>query len=165
MLAAHKTRGSVPFQEKGCQEFNWIPIIQQYLRQNPSTCKGFCRSLELLSTTTTTLNLQEALDGHFSTFAMPPTHDNEDHGAAIQLHCPGDVGDDGVCDDVGSVPLGRRRRQLSNHPTLFCDGDPVGHAVLGVLSSAEVSSGGGLPGGWGWSGGHQSGQAHARPRS
>src|SRR5215467_14513356 len=49
-------------------------LSYQYLRQNRSTCKGFCRFLELLSTTTTTLNPQEALDGHFSMFAMPPTH-------------------------------------------------------------------------------------------
>jgi hypothetical protein len=30
--------------------------IEQYLRQNRSTCKGFCRFIELLSATTTTPN-------------------------------------------------------------------------------------------------------------
>jgi hypothetical protein len=36
-------------------------VPNQYLRQNRSTCKGFCRFIELLSATTTTPNLQEAL--------------------------------------------------------------------------------------------------------
>ena len=46
--------------------------LDQYLRQNWSTCKGFWRFIELLSATTTTPNPQEALNGHFSMFAMPP---------------------------------------------------------------------------------------------
>src|SRR5438128_9739972 len=54
----------------------------QYLRQNRSTCKGFCRFIELLSATTTTPHPQEALDGHFSTFAMPPPRCDEDNAAS-----------------------------------------------------------------------------------
>src|SRR5688572_9807408 len=89
------------------------PIIRrplyQYLRQNRSTCKGFCRFIELLSATTTTPHLQEALDGYFSTFAMSPTHCNEDHAASMQPYCAGSAGDDGACDDVGPVPVGWHR--------------------------------------------------------
>src|SRR5437899_4595279 len=83
--------------------------VDQYLRQNRSTCKGFCRFLELLSATTTTPYLQEALDGHFSTFAMSPTHCNEDHAASMQPYCAGYAGDDGACDDVGPIPVGWHR--------------------------------------------------------
>jgi len=57
-------------------------LDEQYLRQNWSTCKGFCRFIELLSATTTTPNPQEALDGHFSTFAMPPPRCDEDNAAS-----------------------------------------------------------------------------------
>src|SRR5438309_5349478 len=118
--------------------------ILQYLRQNRSPCKGFCRFIELLSATTTTPYLQEALDGHCSTFAMPPTYCDEDHAASIQPYCAGYTGHDGACDDVRPVPLGGARRQLSNGPTLFCDGDAVGDAILGVLSAPYISDRGGL---------------------
>src|SRR5438128_5665829 len=90
----------------------------QYLRQNRSTCKGFCRFIELLSATTTTPNPQEALDGHLSMFAMPPTHRPEDNAAAMPPHCVGDGGHDEACDDVGPVPVGRPRGQLSDRATL-----------------------------------------------
>src|SRR5713101_2916465 len=83
-----------------------IASLIQYLRQNWSACKGFCRFIELLSTTTTTPNPQEALDGHCSTFAMPPTRGDEDNAASMQPYRSGDVGHDGTCDDVGPVPVG-----------------------------------------------------------
>src|SRR5688572_2125253 len=86
-----------------------IHFNNQYLRQNRSTCKGFCRFIELLSATTTTPHLQEALDGYFSTFAMSPTHCNEDHAASMQPYCAGSAGDDRACDDVGPVPVGWHR--------------------------------------------------------
>src|SRR5437667_3172522 len=88
-------------------------LSDQYLRQNRSTCKGFCRFIELLSATTTTPNPQEALDGHFSMFAMPSTHRPKDHVTPMPPHCYGDVGHTGACDDVGPVPVGWPRRQLS----------------------------------------------------
>src|SRR2546426_6064522 len=123
--------------------------MYQYLRQNRSTCKGFRRFIELLSTTTTTLNPQEALNGHFSTFAMPPPRCHEDHVAPIQPCRPGNARHDGACDNVGPVPVGGHGGELSDGATLFFDSAPVGHAVLGVLSSACVSSRGGLSGGGG----------------
>src|SRR5207249_11208557 len=110
--------------------------IIQYLRQNRSTCKGFCRFIELLSATTTTPNPQEALYGHVRMFAMPPPHRHEDHVASIQPHCSGDGGHDGACHDVGPVPVGWPRGQLSDRATLFRDGHTVGRAVLGVLSAS-----------------------------
>src|SRR5712692_74328 len=134
--------------------------LHQYLRQNWSTCKGFCRFIELLSATTTTQNPQEALYGHFSMFAMPPTHRNEDHVASMQPHCYGDGGHDGACDDVGPVPVGWPRGQLSDSTTLFRDGDTVGHAILGVLSAPCVSVRGGLPARGRRSRRHQSRQEH-----
>src|SRR5262245_64697910 len=94
-----------------------IGIKDQYLRQNRSACKGFCRFIELLSATTTTPHPQEALDGHFSTFTMSPIHCNEDHPASMQPYCAGYAGDDGACDDVGPVPVGWHRGKLSNYPT------------------------------------------------
>src|SRR5438128_9904226 len=84
----------------------------QYLRQNRSTCKGFCRFIELLSATTTTPNPQEALDGHFSMFAMPSTHRPKDHVTPMPPHCYGDVGHTGACAVVGPVPVCWHRRQL-----------------------------------------------------
>src|SRR5438132_13815470 len=110
-------------------------IILQYLRQNRSTCKGFCRFIELLSATTTTPNPQEALDGHFSMFAMPSTHRPKDHVTPMPPHCYGDVGHTGACDDVGPVPVAWPRRQLSDSTTPFRNSDTVGHAVWGVRSA------------------------------
>jgi hypothetical protein len=89
--------------------------IYQYLRQNRSTCKGFCRFIELLSAITTTQSVQEALYGHFSMFAMPPTHRHEGHVASIQPHCYSDGGHDGACHDVGPVPVGREYRKFKRH--------------------------------------------------
>jgi hypothetical protein len=86
-------------------------LCSQYLRQNRSTCKGFCRFIELLSATTTTPHPQEALDGHCSTFAMPPTRCNEDHATLMQPYCAGYAGHDGACDDVGPVPVDWPRGQ------------------------------------------------------
>src|SRR3989454_12142444 len=106
-----------------------ILSLSQYLRQNRSTCKGFCRFIELLSATTTTQNPQEALYGHGIMFAMPPPDHHTDHIASIPPHCAGHGGHDGTCDDVGPLPVGRHRGQLSDGATLFCDGDPVGHTV------------------------------------
>src|SRR5712691_11530971 len=135
-------------------------ICCQYLRQNRSTCKGFCRSIELLSTTTTTPSPQEALYGHFSMFAMPPTHRTEDNPAPMPPHRSGDGGHDGACDDVGPVPVGWPRGQLSDRATLFRDGDTVGHALLGVLSAPCVSVRGCLPTRGRRSRRHQSWQEH-----
>src|SRR5712691_26905 len=135
-------------------------LDEQYLRQNWSTCKGYCRFIELLSATTTTPNPQEALDGHFSMFAMPSTHRPEDNAAPMPPHCSGDVGHDGACDDVGPVPVGWPRGQLSDRATLFRDSDPVGHAVLGVLSAPGVSVRGCLPARGRRSRRHQSWQDH-----
>lgn len=69
---------------------------------------------------------------------MPSTHDNEDHGATMQPRGPGHARDDRACDDAQPLPLGRSRRELSDGPTLFCPGAPVGHAVLGVLAAAPL---------------------------
>src|SRR5713101_4682150 len=88
--------------------------MYQYLRQNRSTCKGFCRFIELLSATTTTPNPQEALYEQFSMFAMPPPHHHEDNVASMQPHCSGDGGHDGAGDDAGPVPVGWPRGQLSD---------------------------------------------------
>jgi len=91
----------------------------QYLRQNRSTCKGFRRFIELLSTTTTTPNPQEALNGQFSTFAMPPPRCHEDHVAPMQPCRPGNARHDGACDNVGPVPVGGHGGELSDGATLF----------------------------------------------
>src|SRR5436853_299596 len=82
---------------------------------------------------------------HESSMCMPPTHRHEDHVASIQPHCSGDGGHDGACHDVGPVPVGWPRGQLSDGATLFRDGHPVGRAVLGVLSAPCVSVRGDLP--------------------
>src|SRR5262249_1075713 len=47
--------------------------LVQYLRQNWLTSMGFCSRVELMSPLTSTLTLQEAHNGHFSTLAMPST--------------------------------------------------------------------------------------------
>src|SRR6266446_6506271 len=104
--------------------------------------------VELLSTTTTTHNLREAPHGHFSTFPMPPTPCDGDNPAPIPPDCWGPAGHDRACHDVGPVPVGWSRGQLSDRATLFLHGDTVGHAVLGVLSSASVPSRGCLPPSW-----------------
>src|SRR5712691_18045 len=139
---------------------NLLAFLFQYLRQNRLTCKGFCRFLELLSATTTTPNPQEALDGHFSMLAMPPSHRPKDNAASMPLHCDGDVVHDGACDDVGPVAMGWPKGQLSDRPTLFRDGHTVGHALLGVLSAPHLSVRGCLPARGRRSHRHQSRQEH-----
>src|SRR6266581_4240051 len=116
--------------------------------------------VELLSTTTTTHNLREALYGHCSTFPMPPTPCDGDDSPPMQSDGVSHAGHDGADHDVGPVPMGRQRGQLSDHATFFLHRAPVGHAVLGVLSSACVPSRRGLPAGGRCSRGYQSGQTH-----
>src|SRR5437870_10500735 len=105
LIALAKLASLALLQDLGGERI-FIPPRVQYLRQNRSTCKGFCRFIELLSATTTTPHPQEALDGHFSTFTMSPTHCNEDHAASMQPYCTSYAGDNGACDDVGPVPVG-----------------------------------------------------------
>src|SRR5712692_8001315 len=88
------------------------------------------------STTTTELTYGR----YCSTFPMPPTPCDIDHRPPIQPDCIGHAGDDGTGDDAGYLPLDRHRRQLPHCPALFRYRDPVGHPVLGVLSSACVPS-------------------------
>src|SRR5205823_7264473 len=76
--------------------------------------------------------------GYFSTFAMPPIRCASDNSPSMQPYCCGSDGHDGTRDDVGHLPLGGPRRQLSDRAALFLPGTPVGHAVLGVLSSAYL---------------------------
>src|SRR5712691_12188034 len=74
--------------------------------------------------------------GHFSTFALSPTRCVQHNAASMQPYCCGAAGHDGTHHDVGHLPLGGSRWQLPDRPALFLSGTPVGHAVLGVLSSA-----------------------------
>src|SRR5437870_13613732 len=134
LIALAKLASLALLQDLGGERI-FIPPRVQYLRQNRSTCKGFCRFIELLSATTTTPNPQEALDGHLSMFAMPATHRPKDHVTPMPPHCYGDGGHTGACDDVGPIPVGWPRRQFSDSTTLFRNSDTVGHAVLGVLSA------------------------------
>src|SRR3989442_1271729 len=76
--------------------------------------------------------------GHFSTFAMSPTRCVQNNAASIQPYCCGAAGHDGTRNNVGHLPLGGSRRQLPDCPALFRSGTPVGHAVVGVLSSASL---------------------------
>src|SRR5437899_2332856 len=76
--------------------------------------------------------------GHFSTFAMSPTRCVQNNAASMQPYCCGAAGHDGTRNNVGHLPLGGSRRQLPDCPALFRSGTPVGHAVLGVLSSASL---------------------------
>src|SRR5882672_4106368 len=77
-----------------------------------------------------------SLHGHLSTFAMSPSRCVQNNAASIQPYCGGAAGHDGTRHHVGPLPLGGSRRQLPDRPALFLSGAHVGHAVLGVLSSA-----------------------------
>src|SRR5262249_11852636 len=101
--------------------------------------------VELLSATTTTQNSREAPDGHFSTCTMPAPCCDGDNPASIQPHRVCHAGHDRARDDVGPFSLGWTWGQLSDRATFFLHGDPVGHAVLVVLSSASVPAIGFLP--------------------
>ena len=72
-------------------------------------------------------------------------HRAEDNPTLMPPYCSGDVGHDGACDDVGPVPVGWPRGQLSDCPTFFRDSDTMGHALWGVLSTSGVSVRGCLP--------------------
>ena len=76
--------------------------------------------------------------GHFSTFAMSPTRCVQNNAASMQPDCCGAARHDGTRNDVRHLPLGGARRQLPDCSALFLPGAPVGHAVLGVLSSAYL---------------------------
>src|SRR5262247_3824882 len=114
----------------------------QYLRQKVRTGWGFCRKavVELLSTTTQLLTYEEARDGHCSTFTLPPTRSDSHHPPPIQPDCLGHARDDGTDHDARHLSLGRQRRQLPHRPTFFRPSTPMGHPLLGVLSSACVPS-------------------------
>src|SRR5262249_41598910 len=59
-------------------------LFIQYLRQNWLTSMGFCSRVELMSPLTSTLTLQEAHNGHFSTLAMPSTPCDSDNLPPMQ---------------------------------------------------------------------------------
>ena len=67
-------------------------------------------------------HLQEAPDGHCSTFVMSPACCVHNNTASIQLYCCGSAGHDRTCNDVGHLPLGGSRRQLPDRPALFLPG-------------------------------------------
>src|SRR6266699_2938968 len=122
-------------------EFYFIIDIYQYLRQNWLTSMGFCSRVELLSPLTSTLTLQEAHNGHFSTLAMSSTLRTGNHSAPMQPDSAHSPDDDRTHHHARHVPLGGQRRQLSHHPALFRHGPPVGPSVLGLLPAPGVLSG------------------------
>src|SRR5262245_42243930 len=83
----------------------------------------------------------------YSIVAMFPSARIRHHAQPVEPYHRGDGGHDGARHDVGPVPVGWQRGQLSHYPTLFRDGAAVGHVVLGVLSAPYISVRGGLPAG------------------
>src|SRR4030095_10109760 len=80
---------------------------------------------------TSTLYLRRSPNGHCSTLPMPPTPCHSNDAPPIEPYCGGAAGDDGTRDDVGHLPLGGPRRQLSDSTALFLPRTAVGHAVFG----------------------------------
>src|SRR6266850_1445850 len=92
--------------------------------------------VELSSTTTATLKLRRSPHGHVSTFPMPSPPCNGDDPTPIASDGLGHAGEAWPGHNAGHLPLGGQRRELPHRPALVLPGTPMGHAVLGVLSSA-----------------------------
>ena len=68
---------------------------------------------------TTTQLTQEAHDGYFSTFTMHTALDVEDGFASHESGGGGDIEHDRTDNHAGYLPMGRKRRQLSDSATVF----------------------------------------------
>jgi hypothetical protein len=98
--------------------------------------RGSCR-IEFLNAQKKTTKAHE----HFITSTMSKPNDFQNH------HTPDEP--DLVCDDrndrsnnhVGDIPLGRKRRQLSNDPTVFQSTNPLDRGAVDVHSAASLSTG------------------------
>ena len=69
-------------------------------------------------------HLQEAPDGHCSTFAMSPARCVHNNTASIQLYCCGSAGHDRTCNDGGHLPLGGSRRRYRTVQRFFSQALP-----------------------------------------
>ena len=96
---------------------------------------------------------------------MPPTPCHGNDSPTIEPDHIRPAGHHRTHHHAGFVPLDRPRGQLSHRAALFLYGDPVGHAVLGLLPSACVLPTGCLPAGWRCSRRHQGWQGHPWPGS